>query len=157
MDEPPRQRGEDAHVQVGAAGGRCDEKDQVRGPVRGAEIHAGRAAAEAERRRGDVRRPGVRDADPALDAGGHLRLAGEDVRQEAVKVGDAAGGREPLCERPDGLVAVGRSQVQIDEVDGDQVFQRGGHDNSRTRLYPMIGGSVPPPGLDSTTPCRPTA
>ncbi|GAA4244694.1 hypothetical protein GCM10022255_008740 [Dactylosporangium darangshiense] len=129
----------------------------MRGPVRGAEIHAGRAAAEAERRRGDVRRPGVRDADPALDAGGHLRLAGEDVRQEAVKVGDAAGGRDPLCERPDGLVAVGRSQVQIDEVDGDQVFHWGGHDNSRTRLYPIISGSVPPPGLDSTAPCRPTA
>ncbi|UTI63266.1 hypothetical protein NBH00_18135 [Paraconexibacter antarcticus] len=75
---------------------RGDEEDEGGGAVLGAEVHAAGAPAEGERRLLDEGRAGVRDADAAHQAGGHLRLAGGDVGEEAVQVGDAAGGDQPL-------------------------------------------------------------
>ena len=108
-------------MRVVAAGGRGDEEDQVSRAVLGAEVHAGGAAAEGERRGGDVRAAGVRDADAAGQAGRHLLLALADVGDEAVDVGDAAVGGQRLDEGAGGGVPVGRLEIEQHVPLGDQV------------------------------------
>ena len=54
-------------------------------------------------------------------AGGHLRLAGRDVGQEAVQVGDPAGRLQLLGELPGGVRLVLGDQVENDQLFGDEV------------------------------------
>ena len=85
-------------------------------PVGGAPVDALGAAAEAQGGLDHGHRAGSAGCDAALDAGRHLRLAGANVGQELLEVGDPAGRPEPLGEGPGGLTALGLGQVEVDEV-----------------------------------------
>jgi hypothetical protein len=82
---------------------------------------AGLAAPEAERRLRHVLGAAVRDPDAALEAGRHLLLAGGHVGEEALEVGDAPGGHQPLGQAAGARGAVGRLELEVDDVDGDEV------------------------------------
>ena len=81
-----------------AVGRRRDQEHQVGGTVLGAEVDTGLRPPERQRRLADVRGSGVRDPDPALEAGRHLFLARGDVREESVEIAHASRIEEPLCE-----------------------------------------------------------
>ena len=102
-----------------------DEEDQVGGTVRRAEVDAGGAAPEGERRLGDVLAAAVRDADTAVEAGGHLCLARGHVGEEAVQVGHPAQGDHALGEGTRRRFLGVGGQVEIDQVRGDHVAHRG--------------------------------
>jgi len=105
---------EDGHVLAAAALRRGDEENEVRGAVGGAEVHAAGAARERQRRLGDERRAGVRDADAALDARRHLLLARRHVGQEAVEVGDPALAGGQLRQPAGGGLPVGRFEAEVE-------------------------------------------
>ncbi len=66
----------------------------------------------------------VRDADAAVQAGRHLRLARRDIGEEGFEVGDAPGGGHPFGERAGGgLLRVGK-EVDVDQVCGDELAHR---------------------------------
>lgn len=108
-------------VLVGAGGG-GDEEDEGGRSVGGAEVDAGGAAAEGEGGFGDVGAAAVGYADAAFEAGGHLFLAGGDVGEEAVEVGDASGGGHPAGEGAGRLVLGGGGAVEVEvhQISGDQ-------------------------------------
>jgi hypothetical protein len=129
VDKAAGQRREDGHVLGAASFGRGDKEDEVCGTVGGGEVHAGTAAGKSERRLGDERRPGVRDADAALDACGHLLIALAHVGEEAVEVGDPSLLDEPQRELAGCAVPVGRHKIKVDEFRCDDGV---GHGCSRS-------------------------
>nr|WP_307794245.1 hypothetical protein [Actinospica acidiphila] len=125
VHQAPGEGGQQSEVGVVGAGRGGDEEDQVGGPVGGAEVDAGGAAAEGEGRLGDVGAAAVRDADAAVEAGRHLRLTGGDVGQESLQVGDPALGRHALGEGAGRRFLGVGGQVEVDQVRGDGVAHRG--------------------------------
>ncbi|MGX1119967.1 hypothetical protein RKD37_005330 [Streptomyces ambofaciens] len=102
-----------------------DQEDQVGRAVRRPEVDSGRAAPEGEGRLGDVLAAAVRDADAAVEAGRHLRLAGGHVGEEALQVGHPAQGHHPLGEGARRRFLGVGGQVEVDQIRGDHVAHRG--------------------------------
>ncbi|CAM5310945.1 hypothetical protein SVIOM342S_03267 [Streptomyces violaceorubidus] len=65
------------------------------------------------------------DADAAVEAGRHLRLAGGHVGEEALQVGHPAQGHHPLREGTRRRFLGVGGQVEVDQVRGDHVAHRG--------------------------------
>ncbi len=122
LHQRPRELGQQLEVGGVAPGRSGDQEGEVGRAVLGPEVDARREAREGQRRRLDPGAAAVRDRDPAVEAGGGGRLAGErvvgqlrDIRRPAGLVDDAGQGANHF-------VLVGSEiGVESDQVLGDHL------------------------------------
>ncbi len=123
-----REAGQQLHVLGAAAFGGRDQERQVGGPVGRAEVDGGLQPREPDRCGVDVRRAAVRDRDAAGQPGGRLFLARHRGGDQAVGVGGATGGCQPVDEPADHRLLVGAGvDVEQHQIGGDDRMIRACH------------------------------